>query len=137
LSGGCHCGGIRYDLVWPESPVVFSARQCSCSYCARFRGNWTSHPAACLLVSVGADAELSHYCFESKTADFLFCSTCGVTLFATCVLEGRTKAVLNINTLEPGQEFTLDSSKTSFDGETTAERLERRNRGWIGSVKFE
>ncbi len=137
LSGGCHCGDIRYELGWPESPVFLPARRCSCSYCTRFGGNWTSHPDARLWVRIKADAAVSQYRFGSKTAKFLFCSSCGVTLLVTCELEGSVKAVLNINTLDPEQDYTLNYSNTCFDGESTAQRLERRNRGWIGSVVFD
>lgn len=136
FEGGCHCGEIRFELHWPESSRSIPARRCSCSFCTRIGGTWTSHPDAKLLISGAGPRQSSHYRFDTGTADFVFCKRCGVTLFAICELEGSDLAVVNILTLDQGQDFELDRSDSCFDGESREERLSRRRQNWIGRVEF-
>lgn len=134
LEGGCHCGAVRYSLEWPEPPAVIPARRCGCSFCTRFNGIWTSHPGARLEMRVAGDVPMSRYRFGTRTADFRFCSRCGVALLATCEIGGSTRAVLNVNTLDEDQKIEFDSSDSCFDGESLEQRLARRGRNWIGTV---
>lgn len=134
LVGGCHCGCVRYELHWPRSPAVIPARRCSCSFCTRFNGTWTSDPDARLDIRLDQKQPLSTYRFGTQTAEFKFCSRCGVTVFVTCELDGGTRAVLNINTLDQDLEVEFDISDSCFDGELLDQRLERRKRNWIGEV---
>jgi hypothetical protein len=136
LTGSCHCGDISYRLNWPEKPARVPARRCSCTFCTRIDGAWTSHPGAELRIGRARDGAFSRYRFGTNTADFIFCGRCGITLFALCEIEGRTKAVLNTHTLKPGQDFSLDPSDSCFDGESKGARLARRNERWIGRVEI-
>ena len=118
------------------------ARRCSCDYCRRFDGAWTSHPDARLAIRVHDESGVTRYRFGTKTADFIFCSRCGVTLFAVCELQHRLRGVVNVHTLSvpavDGQEpsFVLDWQSACFDGETVEQRLQRRAERWIGIVNF-
>jgi len=77
LTGGCHCGAVRFEVrVPPEVELL----DCDCSMCAKTgylhlivaadRFRLTTDPAA-----------LSEYRFNSGTARHLFCSTCGIKSF--------------------------------------------------------
>ena len=134
LAGGCHCGAIRYTLEWPAGSDTISARRCTCSFCTRFNGTWTSHPDARLNITLDPGAPPGRYRFGTGTADFLFCSRCGVMVTAVCETPEGLKAVLNIHTLDEGQHLEFDHSDSDFDGESIEERLSRRTARWIGHV---
>ncbi len=140
IEGGCHCKAIRYQLKWPEQPGAarIPARRCSCSYCMRIDGVWTSHPDAELGIFEAASRPATRYRFATGTADFLFCSYCGITPVVTCELDGRDYAVVNVNTFDEGPDkpFEFDACATDFDGETVEDRLARRKARWIGCVEW-
>jgi hypothetical protein len=141
IKGGCHCGALRYELDWPRAenalgPAQITARRCSCSFCTRIDGAWTSHPDARLSVNEDASRPASHYRFESGTADFIFCGHCGITPLVTCELDGDLLAVVNVNTLDDDEEgaYEVSFEGTNFDGESLEDRLARRKARWIGNV---
>jgi hypothetical protein len=136
LEGGCHCGAVRYVLDWPEAAKIIPARRCNCSFCTRFNGTWTSHPDALIDITVDPAQPMSVYRFGTQTAGMLFCGRCGVMVFATCKLDDRTRAVVNVNTLDEGQECELELSDSCFEEEALEQRLERRAANWIGHVRF-
>jgi hypothetical protein len=76
---------------------------------------------------------LFRYRFGTKTADFCFCSKCGVFLFVTSVTDDRLFAVLNINSLDDVPSH-VEVEPRNFGEETVEERLARRRRGWIANV---
>jgi len=45
-------------------------------------------------------------------------------------------AVVNVNTFEGVQQSALARTATNFDGEATGDRLERRKRNWIRTVRI-
>jgi len=136
INGQCHCHALRYRLEWPELNGAIPARACQCSYCTRFGGNWTSHPDASLEFEVADPDLLGRYRFGTKTAVFLFCRQCGITMIAISRIEGQDYAVVNINSMVTPGQLQFDQSKTDFDGESTSQRLGRRADRWIGRVKF-
>ena len=78
VSGGCHCGAVRFSAILPNPPVA--ALDCNCSICRMtgFLHVMVRHEAF-ELVS-GRDA-LASYRFGSGQAEHLFCRTCGVKSF--------------------------------------------------------
>ena len=74
------------------------------------------------------------YRFGTNTADFRFCATCGVTLFALSRIDGREYAVVNVNTLTLPDGVETDLSDSDFEQESQTDRLDRRSRRWIGEV---
>ena len=48
ITGSCHCGNISFVLDWQPEPTEIPARACSCSFCTKHGGVWTSHPGAVL-----------------------------------------------------------------------------------------
>jgi hypothetical protein len=134
FTGSCHCAGIRYELQWPDTQASIPARRCTCSYCTRFNGTWTSHPDAQLTISCEGESPAGRYRFATGTAEFLFCGSCGVIVAALCADSEGLKAVLNINTLDEDERLLFEPGDSHFDGETLEQRLERRSAGWIGQV---
>ncbi|MDX1554749.1 MAG: GFA family protein, partial [Xanthomonadales bacterium] len=134
------CKAIRYRLQWPQArgEARVPARQCSCSFCQRIDGVWTSHPEARLEIYESTRRPATRYRFGTETADFLFCSECGITPLVICQLDGRDHAVVNVNTFDPAEEpgFEFEASTSDFDGESVDERLARRQARWIGNVEW-
>jgi hypothetical protein len=136
IEGGCHCGNIRYALEWPADTASITTRCCSCSFCSKHGGNWTSHRDAALGAEIRDASQVSKYRFGTETADFFVCSRCGGVPFVTCAIAGREHAVVNANTFEGIDVSALSHASVSFDGESTGERLERRARSWIRRVQI-
>ena len=136
IHGRCHCGNIAFDLEWAGDAARIPARACGCTFCVKHGGVWTSHPGSRLTVTVADDTAVSRYQFGTRTATFHVCARCGVPPLVTCILGGRTYAVVNVNCLEDVDEARLDRAPASFDGETVEARLARRKRNWIADVAF-
>lgn len=140
INGACHCGALGYALNWPATagkrPVV-PARRCSCSFCTRQDGVWTSHPEAVLEISEDSGWPPKAYRFGTGTADFLFCSRCGISPLVVGEISGQEFAVVNVNTFDDASKnrISLEYSDSCFDGESTSSRLDRRKQRWIGAVR--
>ena len=57
IHGRCHCGNIAFVLDWAPDPAQIPARACTCSFCVKHGGVWTSSPDASLSLLV-EDAKL-------------------------------------------------------------------------------
>lgn len=136
ISAACHCGNLRLDIGWPGPADGIKVRNCSCSFCVKHGGAWTSHPDARLRITINDAGALTRYRFGTKTADFLLCQTCGVVPAVVCEMEGSLYAVVNVNTFSNLDTCELEQSSTDFDGENTGSRLERRRKNWIGTVSI-
>jgi hypothetical protein len=136
IEGKCHCGNIRYVLDWPGEGTDIGVRACGCSFCVKHGGSWTSHRGAELAAEVRDAALLSKYRFGTGTADFYVCARCGAVPFVTSAIDGRSYAVVNVNTFEGIDVSLLARQATNFDGEGTGDRLERRKRNWIPAVRI-
>jgi hypothetical protein len=77
LSGGCHCGAVRFEVDAPRDPEVWS---CNCSICGMtgFRHLIVEKSRFRLLAG---QAKLTSYRFGSGVAQHLFCGVCGVKSF--------------------------------------------------------
>ena len=136
IRGSCHCRNISFVLDWQPDPVEIPARACTCSFCRKHGGVWTSSPSASLEVHVQASSSVSEYAFGTSTADFHVCSRCGVVPVVTSRIEGRLYAVVSVNAFENVEPSLLKATPVSFEEETEASRLARRKRGWIGNVDY-
>ena len=131
IQGSCHCGNIRYELDWTPNPVEIPARACSCSFCVKHGGVWTSCPTGLLTVLYGDSRRVNKYHFGTKTADFHVCATCGVAPVVTSEIDGKIYAVVSVNAMDNVDSSMLKRGIISFDGEDVDVRLQRRARGWI------
>ena len=136
ISGSCHCGNISFDLLWEPEPVDIPARACTCSFCAKHGGVWTSCPTGRLTLSISDPANISRYVFGTKTAQFHICAKCGVVPVVTSEIDGKTYAVVNVNAFQGVDRSILKSVSATFDAEGEQSRLARRKRNWIPNVQF-
>lgn len=136
IQGSCHCGNVRFRLDWTPEPAEIPARACSCSFCVKHGGVWTSCPTGTLRVAVREPERVSRYQFGTRTADFHLCTGCGVVPVATSLIEGRLYAVVSVNAFDGVDPALLRRAPTNFDGEGEGTRLARRARNWIGDVQF-
>lgn len=137
IHGKCHCGNVSFALDWKSEPAEIPARACSCSFCVKHGGVWTSNPAGALKISIQDRSMASQYRFGTGTADFHVCNRCGVVPVVTSTIDGGLYAVVNVNTFEGIDPATLRRTPASFDGEGQDSRLARRKRNWIADVGFE
>ena len=100
-------------------------------------GVYTSHPDGQLAVQISDPALVNKYSFGTMTAEFHVCSLCGAVPFVTSTIDGSKYAVVNVNTFEGINRSDFDFSVTDFDGESVADRLQRRKKKWISKVRGE
>ncbi|HQR21101.1 MAG TPA: hypothetical protein PLE54_00780 [Burkholderiaceae bacterium] len=136
ISGRCHCGNIAFELLWEPEPSEIPARTCTCTFCTRHGGVWTSCPGGSLKVDIAEPSMVSRYAFGTRTAEFHICSRCGVVPVVTSEIDGNTYAVVSVNAFEDVDRSLLRLSTAAFDSEDEPSRLARRRRNWIPKVQF-
>ena len=77
LSGGCHCGAVRFEV---DPPAPLHVLDCNCSMCAMTGFLHLIVPRERFRLLRGEDA-LAEYRFNTGTARHLFCSRCGIKSF--------------------------------------------------------
>jgi hypothetical protein len=136
IHGQCHCGNIAFSLSWEPDPAEIPARACSCSFCTKHGGVWTSNPGGRLRITVKDPTLVSKYAFGTRTAEFSICTRCGIVPVVTSRIDGRLYAVVSVNAFESIDPSRLRRASASFDGEDTKSRLARRKRNWIADVEY-
>jgi hypothetical protein len=136
INGKCHCGNIAFELAWEGEPPEIPARACSCSFCTKHGGVWTSNPRSRLSVTIRDASLLSKYAFGSHTAIFHICSCCGAVPLVTSEIANNCYAVVNVNVLEDVDPSWLRPAAVTFDDEDVESRLARRKRNWISDVRI-
>jgi hypothetical protein len=136
IPGSCHCGNIVFELSWQPEPTEIPARACTCSFCVKHGGVWTSCPTGSLIVTIHDPEQVSAYNFGTRTADFHVCSRCGVVPVVTSRIGGQLYAVVSTNAFGGPARQLLRPSPASFDAEDEPTRLNRRAYNWISNVHF-
>ena len=136
IAGSCHCRNLTFTLRWEPEPAEIPARACGCSFCIKHGGVWTSCPTGSLRVAVRDPTCVSAYAFGTRTAQFHVCTACGVVPVVSSRIDGRLVDVVSVNAFEGVDSALLRHAPASFDGESEAERLARRQRNWIADVEF-
>jgi hypothetical protein len=108
VSGGCHCGAVRFSASMPEPPVP--ALACNCSICSMTGFLHVMVPHDRFELLTGRDS-LKSYRFGSGAADHLFCSICGVKSFYQPRSHPDAWSV-NANCLDDAPELSVEQ----FDG---------------------
>jgi hypothetical protein len=134
IRGRCHCGNIAFSLTWEPDPAGIPVRACTCSFCTKHGGVWTSNPGSTLELTVRDPSLVSKYTFATGTAEFHICTRCGVVPVVTSLIDERLYAVVSVNAFEGVDPSLLRRASASFDGEGTESRLARRKRNWIANV---
>jgi hypothetical protein len=78
VTGGCHCGAVRFSANLQNPPVP--ALDCNCSICSMTGFLHVMVPHEEFELLGGRDA-LKGYRFGTGAAEHLFCSNCGVKSF--------------------------------------------------------
>lgn len=136
IRGSCHCRNISFVLTWDPDPSEIPARACTCSFCVKHGGVWTSNPKASLSVTIKEPALVSKYAFGTHTAEFHVCSRCGVVPVVSCRVDDHLYAVVSVHAFEDVAPSLLRAASASFDAEDEPSRLARRKRNWIAAVEF-
>lgn len=79
VSGGCHCGNVRFEARVKNLPVL---QECNCSICAKLGFIHLIVPKADFSLLSGSES-ISTYTFNSGVAQHTFCKNCGVKSFYT------------------------------------------------------
>lgn len=137
ISGSCHCGNITFRLDWRPEPTEIPARACTCSFCAKHGGLWTSCPTGSLRITVRQPDLVSKYSFGTRTADFHVCSSCGVVPVVTSRIDGRLYAVVSVNAFQDVDPALVRRAAATYDGESESTRLARRKLNWIAAVEIQ
>ena len=137
ISGSCHCGNITFSLDWRPEPAEIPARACSCSFCLKHGGLWTSCPTGSLRITIRQPGLVSRYSFGTRTAEFHVCSRCGVVPVVTSRIDGRLYAVVSVNAFQDVNPVLLKRAAAKYDGESESARLARRKLNWIADVEVQ
>jgi hypothetical protein len=137
IRGKCHCGNISFSFIWEPEPAEIPARACTCSFCIKHGGVWTSHPGGALKIVVKEPLLVSKYAFGTETAEFHICVRCGVVPVVTSRIDEHLYAVVSVNAFENVDPSLLRRASASFDGEGNESRLARRKRNWIANVTYD
>ena len=132
----CHCGNISFSLNWEPDPAEIPARACTCSFCVKHAGVWTSYPGGALKIVVRDPTLISRYAFGMQTAEFHVCARCGIVPVVTSRIDDRLYAVVNVNAFEGVDPSLLRRASANLDGEEKESRLARRKRNWIANVEY-
>jgi len=98
LTGGCHCGAVRFRVRPPRDIVV---TECNCSICRQTGYLHLIVPAGDFELLSGEEF-LTEYRFNTGTARHLFCRCCGIKSFY--VPRSHPDGVsVNLRCLDPGQ----------------------------------
>jgi hypothetical protein len=124
VSGGCHCGAVRFTATMPDPPV--RALACNCSICSMTGFLHVMVPHDRFELLSGRDI-LTSYRFGSGAADHLFCSNCGVKSFYQPRSHPDAWSV-NVNCLDEAPELSVEQfdgrnweqAKARLDGERAA-----------------
>ena len=136
ISGGCHCHNLRFTLAWEPAPIEIAARACTCSFCVKHGGIWTSYASGKLKIHLEDSKALHKYRFGTCTADFYVCTRCGCVPVVCSTLDDRVFAVVNTNTFDTEFQALVRAVPVTHDGEDESARLARRARNWIGQVQL-
>lgn len=77
LSGGCHCGAVRFEV---DAATPLQVDRCNCSICRLSSYLHLIVPATDFRLLTDPDA-LTEYRFNSGIARHSFCRTCGIKSF--------------------------------------------------------
>ena len=109
ISGGCHCGAVRFAAEVPDAVEVLD---CNCSICAKTGYRHLIVPHVDFRLVRGEEA-LASYRFGTGAAEHLFCGVCGVKSFYQPRSHPDAWSV-NLNALD--DVSGLDITARAFDG---------------------
>jgi len=95
-TGSCHCGAVKFTVDTTLEKVL----TCDCSMCNRAGTILTFVPESQFTLQCGEES-LSHYQFNKKRIDHLFCKICGIKPFGRGKdAEGNSTIAINVRCLD-------------------------------------
>jgi hypothetical protein len=117
--GGCHCGGVAFEVLAPDAIDV---EDCNCSICAMTGYLHLIVPKERFRLIAGQDM-LATYEFNTGTARHLFCRVCGIKSFYVPRSHPDGYSV-NARCLAPGAVGSMRVKP--FDGRDWERHMEER-----------
>lgn len=133
-AGGCHCGNIRVVVELNHPPEQMILRACNCAFCAPHGWRALADNKGVFKLWAQDWDGVTRYRFGTKTADFLFCKTCGVYVGAISETSAGLRGVVNVNCLGDRAAFTATPEVADFEAEDADQRLDRRAKYWMPAV---
>lgn len=107
-TGGCHCGGVRYEV----EADIDSAMECNCSHCSKKGFLLKFVPANTFKLTHGDESILSDYRFNKKHIKHLFCPTCGVQSYGRGTgPDGKEMVAVNVRCLDGVEPEQIEIKK--------------------------
>ena len=101
LSGGCLCGGVRYEIIGPRRDVI----NCHCENCRRTHGHIAAYTSVLKSdLELTSEQTLRWYHDESPDTWRGFCNRCGASLFWDA-RDGRSKMAVAAGSLDDSGEL--------------------------------
>jgi len=107
--GGCHCGGVRFEV---DAPADIEALDCNCSICHRSGFLHLIVPSSRFRLLAGAEL-LADYRFGTGVARHRFCRICGIKPF---YVPRSNPDGIDVNVRCLKQEGIRSLNVTPFDG---------------------
>lgn len=134
FEGRCHCGAIGFSFRASQPPARWAVRACRCSFCRRHGARTTSDPDGSVTFRIADASKLQRYRFATRSADFLICRDCGAYVAVLLTTPRGQFATLNLNAIQPPLDMA-PAVPVTYDAETPAEKLSRRERSWTPVVE--
>lgn len=129
-TGGCHCQALTFDYKTALPPLSWNVRACQCGFCRAHGATTTSDVNGQLTFHVHDTQALRRYRFGSRTADFLLCERCGVYLGVQMQTPHGACGIINLRALRELPPGLPEAVATNLDGESTPQRVARRESRW-------
>lgn len=110
--GSCHCGKVKFEVQGEFKEGL----TCNCSMCHR-KGSVLAFVPATQFQLLSGENNLTDYQFGKKQIHHTFCSTCGVTAFASSTMpDGTPMKAINLRCIP---DIHIESLKmTHYDGKS-------------------
>jgi hypothetical protein len=129
FEGRCHCGAIGFEFRTSRTPAQWEVRACQCSFCRSHGARTTSDADGSILFRIPDPSRLNRYRFGTKSADFYLCRDCGAYVASVMDSPRGRFATLNVNVITPAVDVPA-ATPVTYDAETPAQKLARREKKW-------
>lgn len=109
IRGGCHCQAVRFEGVIKSEQTILD---CNCSICSATGFKHLIVPHKDFKLLSGED-KLTSYKFNTRQANHLFCSVCGIKSFYQ-PRSHPTSWSVNLNAVENSEVLKINIQ--TFDG---------------------
>jgi hypothetical protein len=120
-NGSCHCGKVRFQAL---IDLAQGTGKCNCSICMKSRG-WGAIVKPDDFTLLSGEEDLSSYQFASRSAEHLFCKTCGIKSFGRGNVPEIGGAYVSVNVT------CLDDATLEELSSAPVRHMDGRNNNWF------